>query len=163
MKKYDIMGNEMIKVRDIRHAIRKLRKMIDVNYKNFDEEKRAIVQLGYNDVVRQLYLEELKAAKTPGEIEAILEMPGDFIVYKKGKDKYDIEYFESWENKQPVTTRKPQRIMYFDYESMAKRVAEILGDEWEVMDASPEAHADTQKLLNALFDTADAEGEQHGV
>ena len=94
MKKYNIMGHEMIKVRDMRYAIRKLRKMVDLSYKNFDKEKRGMVQLAYNDVVRQIYLEELQEAKTPEEIEAILEMPGDFVVYKSGETKYDIEYFE---------------------------------------------------------------------
>ena len=161
MKKYDIMGNEMIKVRDMRHAIRKLRKMIDVNYKNFDEEKKAMVHLAYNDVVRQLYLEELKTAKIPEEIEAILEMPGDFIVYRKGENKYDIEYFSEWDHGEAIITRKPHRCMYFDYESKAKETADRLGDGWEVFDASPEAHEERKRLLNVLFGTTEDDmGEQ---
>ena len=157
MQKYDIMGHEMIKVRDIRHAIRKLRKIVDDNYKNFDEEKRAMIQLAYNDVVRQIYLEELNAAKSPEEIEAILEMPGEFVVYKKGADKYDITYFEAWDHGKAVITRKPYRCMYFTYESMAKDVAEKLGEGWAVLDASPEAHADRERLLNVLFGTSEGE------
>ena len=157
MKKYNIMGHEMIKVRDMRYAIRKLRKMVDLSYKNFDKEKRGMVQLAYNDVVRQIYLEELQEAKTPEEIEAILEMPGDFVVYKSGETKYDIEYFEAWDNGKAVTTRKPYRCMYFTYESMAKGVAERLGDGWKVLDASPEAHADQKRLLNILLGTTEDE------
>lgn len=155
MKKYDIMGYEMIKVRDMRYAIRKLRKRIDDNYRNFDADQRAMIQLAYNDVVKQIYLEELQNAESPEEIEAILEMPGDFIIYKKGEDKYDITYFRAWDNGEPVFTRKPFQCMYFEYESVAKAVAEKLGDGWVVMDASPEAHADRKRLLNVLFGTTE--------
>lgn len=151
MKKYDIMGYEMIKVRDMRYAIRKLRKRIDDNYRNFDADQRAMIQLAYNDVVKQIYLEELQNAESPEEIEAILEMPGDFVIYKKGEDKYDITYFRAWDNGDPVFTRKPFQCMYFDYESVAKAVAERLGEGWTVLDASPEAHADRKRLLNAIF------------
>lgn len=159
MKKYNIMGYEMVKVRDIRHAIRKLRRGIERNYQNFDADKRAMVSLAYNDVVRQIYLEELREAKTPDEIRAILEMPGDFVVYKVGETRYDIEYFREWDNGKAVITRKPFQCMYFDYESMAKEVAERLGEGWEVLDASPEEHADRKRLLNVLFGTTDDDVE----
>lgn len=160
MKKYDIMGNEMIKVRDMRYAIRKLRKNVETAYKNFDEEKRAMVHLAYSDVVRQIYLEELKKADSPEEIRAILEMPGDFIVYRKGENKYDIEYFSEWDHGEAIITRKPHRCMYFDYESKAKETAERLGDGWEVLDASPEAHEERQRLLNVLFGTTEDDAEE---
>lgn len=155
MKKYNIMGYEMVKVRDIRHAIRKLRRGIEQNYQNFDADKRAMVSLAYNDVVRQIYLEELREAKTPDEIRAILEMPGDFVVYKVGETRYDIEYFREWDNGKAVITRKPFQCMYFDYESMAQNVAERLGEGWKVLDASPEEHNDRVMLLNVLFGTTD--------
>lgn len=155
MQKYNIMGHEMIKVRDMRHAIRKLRRGIELNYKNFNKEQQAMIHLAYNDVVRQLYLEELREAKSPDEISAILEMPGDFVVYKKGPERYDIEYFEKFDHGKPIVTRKAFRCMYFDYESKAKEVAESLGDGWQVMDASPEEHEDNKRLLNVLFGTTD--------
>ena len=161
MQKYDVMGHEMVKVRDIRHAIRKLRKGIKVTYKNFDKEKQAMVHLAYNDVVRQLYQEELKAAKTPEEIKAVLEMPGDFIVYKRdGKKKF--AFFEAWDSGKAVITDRPYRCMTFDYESKAEEVAESLGEGWMVLDASPEAHRDTVRLWRAIFGETDDEPETKG-
>ena len=86
MKKTTINGMQYVAVREVREELRYLRKNIDTLYCNFDKEKRAMVHLAYNDVVRALYREELEAAKTPEEHKAIIEMPGDFmVIHKIGK------------------------------------------------------------------------------
>ena len=161
MKKYDIMGHQMIKIRDLCHAIRILRNSIERIWSDWPEEKKAAYYDAYDGVVRRVFLEELKEAKTEEERDAILEMPGDFVVYKVGETRYDIEYFREWDNGKAVITRKPFQCMYFDYESMAKEVAERLGEGWEVLDASPEEHNDRVRLLNVLFGTTDDGEEEH--
>ncbi|MBQ2001867.1 MAG: hypothetical protein II240_01035 [Bacteroidaceae bacterium] len=151
MKKYNVMGYEMVKVRDLRHTVRKLRRTVKERYNMFDAEKQAMIHLAYNDIVKQLYLEEFNKAKTPDEIRAVLEMPGDFVVYRPGKDRYDYTYFAGWdENGEAITTKKGFVCMFFEYESKAQEIAEQLGEPWKVLDASPEEQEDVKKLLNAL-------------
>lgn len=160
MKKYDIMGHEMVEVAELRHVIRRLRKDIPSLYWNFNEEQRAMVHLAYNDVVRQLYLDELKAAKSPDEIRAILEMPGDFIVAKY-EGKHKVVYFKEYENGEGVITNKAYAAMNFSYESKAREVAEGLGEGWEVYDMSKYATEDAKRLLDAIFgDDDDEEGNE---
>lgn len=153
MKKYDIMGHQMVKVSELRWVIRRLRKDVPINYKNFDKEKQAMVHLAYNDIVRHLYLEELKAAESPEEIEAILEMPGTFVVYQKGdKGRTDITFFSEFaDGGKPVVTKKASRCMIFSYESKAQEVARSLGEDWKVMDASKEEYEANKRLLDAIF------------
>ena len=150
MNKYDIMGHEMVEVRSIRHAVRRLRKEIGVRYSHLDKERQAIVHSAYTDVVRTIYRDELKAAKTPDEIREILEMPGDFIVAKR-EGKRDITYFYMFEDGKPVFSKKPFRVMHFDYESKAREIAESLGEGWHVVDTDPEEYEDNKSLLNAVF------------
>ena len=156
MEKYNIFGNEVVKVSDLRHAVRKLRKGIETNYRNFDKEKQAMVHLAYNDVIRQIYLEELKAATSPEEIAAILEMPGDFTVCAR-VGEHDMLFFSKWEDDKPIITRFASRAMYFDYESKAKEIAEWLNENvktkkgWRVVDVSAEEYEDNKRLLNAIF------------
>ena len=109
MKKYNVMGYEMVKVRDLRHTVRKLRRTVKERYNMFDAEKQAMIHLAYNDIVKQLYLEEFNRAKTPDEIRAVLEMPGDFVVYRGGKDRYDITYFAGWDENGEAKPAKPLR------------------------------------------------------
>lgn len=157
MKKYNIMGHEMVKVSELRHAIRRLRKDVDTLYANFDEDHRAMVQLAYNDIVRALYREELKAAKSPDEIEAILEMPGDFLVIKR-EGKRDLSYFAQWNGPgKAEITKRASGAMHFDYESMAEKIAERLGDGWRVFDNSPEDYEYHKRLLEAIFGEESAE------
>lgn len=153
MKKYDIMGHQMVKVSELRWVIRRLRKDVPILYKNFDKEKQAMVLLAYNDIVRHLYLEELKAAESPEEIEAILEMPGTFVVYRNGGDgRDDIIFFSKFaDGGEPVVTRKASRCMFFSYESMANEVVRSLGEGWKVMDASKEEYEADKRLLDAIF------------
>ena len=151
MKKYNVMGCEMVKVRDLRHTVRKLRRTVKERYNMFDAEKQAMIHLAYNDIVKQLYLEEFNRAKTPDEIRAVLEMPGDFVVYREGRDRHDITYFAGWdENGEAIVTKKAFACMFFEYESKAEEIAEQLGEPWRVLDASPEEQEDVKKLLNAL-------------
>ena len=151
MKKYDIMGHEMVEVRSIRHAVRRLRKTIEVRYSHLDKEQQAIVHSAYTDLVRVIYRDELKAAKTPDEIRAILEMPGDFIVAKR-EGKRDISCFYGFEGGKPVFSKKLYLAMHFDYESKAREVAESLGEGWHAVDTDPEEYEDNKNFLDAIFD-----------
>lgn len=150
MHKIKIGEQEYIKVTTIREEIRYLRKSIDTRYHNFDEEHRAMVNLAYNDIVRAIYREELAAAKTPEEITAILEMPGDFIVIK-GTKRDDLVAFQEWKDGNTVIG-KVSDAMWFDYESKAEEIAEQLGDGWRVMDMSVEDYERTKRFLNAIFE-----------
>lgn len=150
MNKYDIMGYEMVEVRSIRHAVRRLRKTIGVRYSHLDKEQQAIVHSAYTDLVRVIYRDELKAAKTPDEIRAILEMPGDFIVAKR-EGKRDLTYFYMFEDGKPVFSKKPFRVMHFDYESKAREIAESLGEGWHVVDTDTEEYEENKRLLDAIF------------
>ena len=157
MKKTTINGMQYVAVREVREELRYLRKNIDTLYCNFDKEKRAMVHLAYNDVVRALYREELEAAKTPEEHKAIIEMPGDFmVIHKIGNKQY--EAFVEWRDKQAVIGKLDEG-MVFSYEGMAEHVAEMLGDGWEVFDASPEAHARVKRLMDAIFREDEDDGE----
>lgn len=150
MHKIKIGEQEYIRVTTIREEIRYLRKSIDTRYHNFDEEHRAMVNLAYNDIVRAIYREELAAAKTPEEITAILEMPGDFIVIK-GTKRDDLVAFQEWKDGNAVIG-KVSDAMWFDYESKAEEIAEQLGDGWRVMDMSVEDYERTKRFLNAIFE-----------
>ena len=72
-------------------------------------------------------------------------MPGDFVVCKHGEGKHDIFYFCGWGNPDiltmsdmPIVSRKLSQVMWFEYESTAQEVADVLGDGWHVIDAAPE-------------------------
>lgn len=80
MKKLNINGKDYIKLETLREEIRHLRKDIPLLYGRFSKEEQAMVHLAYNDIIKVLYREELSKAKTPEDVEAILEMPGDYIV-----------------------------------------------------------------------------------
>lgn len=155
MKKIVIGGQRYIRERELREHIRYLRKNVDTNYSRFDKDHRAMVHLAYNDIVRFLYQEELKNAKTPDEIRAIHEMPGDFMVIRSNGDK-TYAAFVGWNHGDPIFGSLGEG-MVFDYESMAQGIAEELGDGWEVFDASHEAADRYKKLLNALFSGGDDE------
>ncbi len=93
MQKYNIMGWEMVKVNDLKHAIRVLRKRMKENWFNYSDEQKAAALSAYDDVVKQLYREELRGVESPEERDAILEMTGDFIVCKRDDDKRGFSYF----------------------------------------------------------------------
>lgn len=155
MYKLMINGQPYIKVRTIREEIRYLRKNVDTIYHNFDESHRAMVQLAYNDIVRSIYREELNAAETPEDVEAILEMPGDFVVIK-GRKIGELQGFLGWEDGKAIIG-DINKSMFFSYESKAQEIAEQLGEGWRVFDMSPEDNERTQRFLNAVFKENDNE------
>ena len=150
MKKVRINGRDYVRVSELRHVIRRLRKNNDVLYRNFDKGQRAMVQLGYNDVIRALYAEELAKAKTPDEIRAILDMPGDFVVCSKPAGSKIVRCFKEWRDGEAVIGTA-EEAMVFTYESKAEEIAERLGEGWTVIDASEEALDDARKLIEAIF------------
>ena len=91
----------------------------------------------------------------PVIFRAIHEMPGDFMVIRSNGDK-TYTAFVGWNHGDPVFGSLGDG-MVFDYESMARGVAEELGDGWEVFDASREAADRYKKLINALFSEDDEE------
>ena len=149
MKKTMIDGESYVKLKDLRYAIRHLRRMIPANYRNFDEDHRALVHLAYGDITKALYRDELKEAHTPEEIRKVLEMPGSWQVVKIiGKCEY--LYFEEWSNGMAVV-QKNGGGMVFTYRSKAEEIAEKLGEGWKVIDVSEEAMEASKRLLNAIF------------
>ena len=149
MKKTMIDGEFYVKLKDLRYAIRHLRRMIPANYRNFDEDHRAMVHLAYGDITKALYREELEKAHTPEEIRAVLEMPGDWMVVKRaGKREYLA--FVEWSNGVAVVQRQGGG-MVFTYRSKAEEIAEKLGEGWKVIDVSKEAAEADKRLLKAIF------------
>lgn len=149
MKKIMIDGESYVKLKDLRYAIRHLRRMIPANYRNFDEDHRAMVHLAYGDITKALYREELEKAHTPEEIRAVLEMPGSWQVVKIiGKCEY--LNFEEWSNGMAVV-QKNGGGMVFTYRSKAEEIAEKLGEGWKVIDVSKEATEADKRLLKAIF------------
>lgn len=151
MQKYNIMGWEMVKVDDLKHAIRVLRKRMRENWFNYTEEMKAAALSACDDMVRQLYRDELQDAKSPEERDAILEMTGDFIVCKRDDDKRGFSYFSEWYNGKAIITNRAPKCMHFDYESKAEEVAERLGEGWVVHDTCDAEYEDNKRLLKAIF------------
>lgn len=151
MQKYNIMGFEMVKVDDLKHAIRVLRKQMKENWFNYSDEQKTAALSAYDDVVRQLYREELRGVESPEERAAILEMAGDFIVCKRDDDKRGISYFSEWYNGEAIITNRAPKCMHFDYESKAEEVAERLGEGWVVHDTSEAEYENNKRMLKALL------------
>lgn len=155
MKKYRINGSEMVKVSELRHEIKKLLKSIETNYRNFDKDHQAMVRLAYNDIVKVLYREELANAKTPDEIRAILEMPGEYVVYRTSDENpKEHDFFIEWQDGKPIVG-SGELAMVFTYESKAEEIAERLGNGFRVLDISKESIEESRKLLSALFGPSD--------
>ena len=83
---------------------------------------------------------------------------GYYVVCRHGKTPQDTLMFREWSNGIAVVGRDAP--MYFAFRGMAQKVAEKLGDDWRVMDMSPEACERTQRLMNAIF--GENEPEYHG-
>lgn len=149
MKKYDVMGWKMVKLEDVCHAIRATRNDIDWWYLN--EDKKEGMRAACENIIRRIFFDEIRDATSPEEVNAILEMKGDFIVSKRDKDKGAI-FFSAWDNGKAVTSRMAFKCMHFDYESKAKEVAERLGDGWIVVDTCQADYDEKKRLLNAIFD-----------
>lgn len=157
MKKYNVMGHEMVKLEDLCYGIRRTRKYIDSLYAHRSEAERDGMRKACEDITRFVFIEEIRAAKNDDEIEAILEIPGDFVVYKRGGTRRDFAYFGGYSNHEAAITDKASAAMHFAYEGMAEHVAEGLGKDWIVCDTCQAAYEDTKSLLSAIFDSDDKE------
>jgi hypothetical protein len=148
MKKYDVMGWEMVKLEDVCHAIRATRNDIDRLYSN--EDKKEGMRDACEDIIRRIFIDEIRDATSPEEVDAILEMRGDFVVSKRDKDN-SIIFFSAWDNGEAVTSRMAFKCMHFDYESKAREIAEKLGEGWIVVDTCQADYDEKKRLLNAIF------------
>ena len=157
MKKLNINGKDYIKLETLREELRHLRKDIPLLYGRFSKEEQAMVHLAYNDIIKVLYREELSKAKTPEDVEAIMEMPGDYIVFtsigtKKGR-KYI--YFAGFDKKEPTFAESKDDALWFSYESMAENIKTTLKEKYGidaiVMDMSDVAIERNNRLLKAIF------------
>ncbi len=146
MKRYDVMGSEMIKVDELKNIIRHIRK--DANWMYKDSPKTALRVA--DDIVRQVYLDEIKAAKTQEEKDAILEMTGDFVLsIGTGRKR---KFFAGFDNGVTVEERI-DKAMFFSYESKAKEIAEQLDGEWDVLDVSKEEHEYCKRLMDVIMNS----------
>lgn len=150
MKKYDVMGWEMVKLEDVCHAICCVRKDIDRPYSNASDDKKDGMRDACEDIIRRIFIDEIRDATSPEEVDAILEMKGDFVVSKRDEDN-SIIFFSAWDNGEAVTSRMAFKCMHFDYESKAHEVAEQLGDGWIVVDTCQADYDEKKRLLNAIF------------
>lgn len=162
MKKYDVMGLEMAKMEDVKWCIRNVRRDIDSFGRNKSEEARDFAKFILELVVRNMYIDEIRAAKSDEEKENILEMTGDFIVaVSEGRGKQmNVKFFKEYDNKVPVFTRHGYEAMKFDYESMAEHVAETLGKEACVIDMNEQEHEKNRRLIEAITSFVEHEDEE---
>lgn len=139
MKKYKSGYHTYIKLEDMNDILRSVR---DDNI--FKGTKNVISQ-----IVHLMMYDELKACKTEDERKAILDIPGDFVVYKRNAPR-KVEYFERWANGGLyVTGNKFDCAMHFRHEGMAKGVAEKLGKDWKYMDVG----AETLEISHRAYDS----------
>lgn len=152
MKKHNVMGYEMAKMEDVKWCVRKARKSIDTLGHDKSDEAKDFARFILELVVRQMFIDEIRAAKSDEEKENILEMTGDFIVVKaegKGKDR-TIRYFGQFDNGEAVIERMPYKAMHFDYESMAENVASRLGEDWYVVDLNQQEFETNKRMIDYL-------------
>lgn len=153
MKKLVLGNKEFIALDDIKFALRNLRNNPEI-WPGYTEEQQTAVVTACNHIIRQIFLEDIKAAKTQFEIDAIVEMTGDFVVYKPiGKKK--AVFFQEWKGGEAVFAEHGNEAMVFSYESKAKEIAENLGGEWRVCDIGRPACDYRKRLLAAIFQADD--------
>lgn len=140
MNKIKINGEDWVKLKDVCDVIRIVRK-------DADEHDAGVL----NRVVRMMFWDELKAAKSDEEKETVMEMPGDFIVFRRLDTGKKVEYFSHWDKGIGIATKEGSEAMEFEYESMAEYVAGKLGEGWEVLDINAESARARSRLLNAIF------------
>jgi hypothetical protein len=153
------MGYEMAKMEDVNWCVRNARKAIKTFGNDKGEEANKFAEFILELVVRNLYRDEIKSAKSDEEKDAILEMTGDFIVVNVA-GKYTervIKYFCGFEDGEADISRFSENTLHFDYESMANEVAERLsedtGDEWHTVDLNPHETQMNRSFLEAIFST----------
>lgn len=161
MRKITMMdGRRYVAVGELRHEIARLRKDIPLFYKNFTESERAMVHLAYNDILRALYRDELRQAKTPDEVREICDMEGDYIVVRteEGENETRFLSFCGYEDKEPNIQCTADG-MTFSFRGVAEHIRDTLnaepekyGDGWMALDVSPWVRAESKNLLKAIFD-----------
>lgn len=149
MKKYNVMGIEMVRFDDLCYILRRAREHIDALYARRGEEEKKGMHEMCDSIVRHIFIEEIRQAESRDDVDAILEIPGDFILARR--DGRKCSYFGLWEKGEAVITDKAGEAMHFLYEGMAQKTAERLGEGWMVLDTCPEACADAKRLLAAIF------------
>ena len=167
MKKYNVMGYEMVKLTDLCYGLRRTRKEIDSPYGRKSEAEKAGMRKAVENMTRFVFAEEIRNAKDDDEIKAILEIKGDFIVYKTvDRRRRAFRYFGGYVDHEAVITDKASGAMHFAYEGMAEHVAGKLGKDWGVCDTCQAAYEDMERLLHAIFDddganrTGDSEDDE---
>lgn len=162
MKKYDVMGLEMAKMEDVKWCIRNVRRDIDSFGSHKSEEARDFAKFILELVVRNMFIDEIRAAKSDEEKENILEMTGDFIVaVSEGHGKQmTVKFFKKYDNQVPVFTRHGYEAMKFDYESMATHVAETIGENTHVIDLNEQEHEKNRSIIKAITSFGECEDEE---
>lgn len=162
MKKYDVMGWEMAKMEDVKWCIRNVRREIDNFGSHKSEEARDFAKFILELVVRNMYIDEIRAAKSDEEKENILEMTGDFIVaVSEGRGKQmNVKFFKEYDNKVPVFTERGYAAMSFAYESMAEHVAETIGEDAHVIDMNEQEHEKNRRIIEAITSFVEHEDEE---
>lgn len=161
MKRYELMGRTFVELKSVGYALRESRKTTEMLYG--DDAKPEImeaVDFALECITRQIYIEELHAAKTDEEKEAVvLEIPGDFVVCKpigKPKDRKAL-FFRGYNHGEPIICENGNDVMMFDYLSKAKEVAENLGEGWRAVDVCEDSNNATHRLLDVLMEAQDEE------
>ena len=154
MLKLNINGKRYVRLDELDYALRTLKKCCD----HATSLENETTKEAYNDVIRWIYREEYKAAKTDEEKEAILSLPGSFILYRKYGEKF--EYFSEFaDGHNPLFTFHADDATVFTYEEGAEGVASQLGPEWNVLDLNPVAAEEAKRLLDAIFNNTEEEEE----
>lgn len=161
MKRYELMNHTFVELKSVGYALRESRRTTEMLYG--DDAKPEImeaVDFAIDCIVRQVYIEELTAAKTDEEKEAVvLEIPGDFVVCKpigKPKDGKAL-FFGGYDKGEAIIREDGEDVLVFDYLSKAEEVAETLGEGWRAVDVCEDANKATHRLLDVIMEAQDEE------
>lgn len=160
ISKYNIHGIEYVKLTELNALIRDMKQKASAGtepgYMETNPEKRVSAMLALNHLGAVLNKEQTEAKlherleKTRQERdEEPDEKPGSFMVYKPGSKPKEYWYFVEWRHGKPIIGQCDG--MVFTYEGMAKHVAEKLGNDWKVIDVSPEECYKAERLIAAIF------------
>ena len=149
ISKYNIHGIEYVKLTELNELIRDMKrkasKGTEPGYIEPDKDKRMSAMLALNHLGAVLNKLETFAQHE----EETDEEPGSYMVYKPGDNPREYWYFVEWRNGKPIIGQCDG--MIFTYEGMAQNVAERLGNDWKVVDVSPEECYKAERLLAAIF------------
>lgn len=124
MDKICIYGEDWVRLHDVCDILRTVAD--EPVFDNTDKVMRQIARLMFHD--------EIEAAETDEEKEALLEFPGDFLVVKdlgyKNQNGKRFIYFMEFSDGEGKAIDNAAKAMVFEYKSMADNVAKKLGDGW---------------------------------